>query len=335
MSALPEPFSKSYNPLHQDQELATDEGGAYLSESNSDTPDQPMSIDDGASHSLGISPMLHHPPARPNATAVPTSTPSTGVVEDAIAYPQPIPPPSEPKQYRAIGLVRGRYTPSDTQLNRGILLTTDGISLDAVLLGRVISLIKKHLDLEQDHLWVVYPRTRDNETGLHLQIMGVWEPEGLSNQDGTGLNLAVSQQSAASLQDGYFSIRGEVVYQSQDQSYIVVRIRQSPRKGSNQAKTFKLRLEGALPSRAVGYFWNLDVQRQGNRLVIHRASSVGILPPKKVKRTQTRDQHSATKQSNFSKPVRLRDTKPSPPEPKRRSERVEKPIKQNSRSANP
>lgn len=331
MSSLPEQFSKSYKPLHQDQGLATDKGGIYLSKSNPDTPDQLMNSDDGANRSLEISPMLHHPPARPDATAPTSALPTS--VEDAIVYPQPIPPPSEPKQFRAIGLVKGRYTPSDNQLNRGMLLTTDGTSLDAVLLGRVISLVKKHLDLEQEHLWVVYPRTRDNEIGLHLQILGVWEPEELSNNQ--GLNLAGPQQSPASLQDGYFSIRGEVVYQSPDESYIVAKIRQSPRKGSTQAKTFKLRLEGALPSRAIGYFWDLDVQRQGNNLVIHRASSVGVLPPKKAKRTQPRDQHPVARQSNFTKPVRLRDANPSPPEPKSPSRWVEKPIKNSSRRANP
>jgi len=291
-----------------------------------------MSGKDEASYSMETPPKLHHPPARPDATAPTSALPTS--TEGEIAYPQPIPPPSEPKQYRAIGLVRGRYTPSETQLNRGVLLGADDTLLDAVLLGRVISLVKNHLDLAQEHLWVVYPRTRDHETGLHLQIMGVWEPEELNHNPETDFNL-VPQQPTASLQDGYFSIRGEVVYQSQDQSYIIVRIHQSPRKGSTQAKTFKLRLEGTLPDRAVGYFWDLDVQRQGNTLVIQHASSVGILPPKKVKRsTSTKDQRPATKQRHFSQPVRPRDSKPLPPEPRRRSERVEKPIKNNSRSAN-
>jgi hypothetical protein len=88
-------------------------------------------------------------------------------------------------QYRAIGLIRGTYTPDeDDQLNRGSLTTEEGVAIEAVLLGRVTSLVKKHLDLTTPHLWVVYPRTRRSEDDaedqdLHVQIVGVWEPETL------------------------------------------------------------------------------------------------------------------------------------------------------------
>jgi hypothetical protein len=114
------------------------------------------------------------------------ATPSTSTGEDATTDQrcQPIAPPSEPMQYRAIGLVRGTYQPTEAdQLNRGNLFTEDGAAIDAVLLGRVTSLVKKHLDLAVPHLWVVYPRTRRNDDNqdndLHLQIVGVWEPETL------------------------------------------------------------------------------------------------------------------------------------------------------------
>ncbi|ASC73357.1 uncharacterized protein XM38_043220 [Halomicronema hongdechloris C2206] len=94
-------------------------------------------------------------------------------------------------QYRAIGLVRGIYSPSEEQFNRGLLTTEDGTSIDSVLLGRITSLVKKHLTLETPHQWVVYPRTRTDDSedsqdlDLHLQIVGVWEPEtlGLPGED--------------------------------------------------------------------------------------------------------------------------------------------------------
>ncbi len=92
----------------------------------------------------------------------------------------PIPPPSEPMQYRAIGLVRGRYKASSEQFTQGSLVTSDGVELNTVLLGRIMSLVKNHLDLEQEHLWVVYPRTRQENEQLHIQIVGVWEPENLA-----------------------------------------------------------------------------------------------------------------------------------------------------------
>jgi hypothetical protein len=93
---------------------------------------------------------------------------------------QPIPPPSEPMQYRAIGLVRGSYKASAEQLTQGTLVATDGTEVNAVLLGRIISLLKNYLDLEQEHLWVVYPRIGQKDESLHLQIVGVWEPDRLS-----------------------------------------------------------------------------------------------------------------------------------------------------------
>jgi hypothetical protein len=96
---------------------------------------------------------------------------------------QPIPPPSEPMQYRAIGLVRGRYAASEEQFTQGFLVTPDAAQIDAVLLGRIMSLVKNHLDLEQEHLWVVYPRTRQENDKLHLQIVGVWEPEKLAKSE--------------------------------------------------------------------------------------------------------------------------------------------------------
>ncbi|HEY9658155.1 MAG TPA: hypothetical protein V6C65_06860, partial [Allocoleopsis sp.] len=69
--------------------------------------------------------------------------------KEALSRQQPIPAASEPMQYRAIGLVRGKYVASEDQFTRGTVETDDGVTLGAVLLGRVMSLVKKHLDLEQ------------------------------------------------------------------------------------------------------------------------------------------------------------------------------------------
>ena len=58
----------------------------------------------------------------------------------------PIPPVTEPLQYRAIGVVRGVYKPKeDDQLTRGILLDADGNELETVVLGRVLTLMRRHL----------------------------------------------------------------------------------------------------------------------------------------------------------------------------------------------
>ena len=308
---------------------ASDESRNYssLSDHGASEPVRPSrSNHDGANFPEAPQLDLRHPPVRSRPT-----TPAGAVENSLIHYQQPIPPPSEPMQYRAIGLVKGRYVPSERQLNRGILSTQEGSPVEAVLLGRVISLVKKHLDLEKDYLWVVYPRTRESQAGLHLQILGVWEPEQLS-QDEPPQIADASLISSPTLTDGYFSIRGEVVYQSPEHNCVVVKIRQSPRKDSEQEKSFKLKLEGVLPDRAVGYFWNLEVHRQQDRLQINQASAVAIVPPKKVKKLNRGERPVLNQQRKFAKPVRTHDAKS--PEPKvgggRQVERPNKPIKRSN-----
>jgi hypothetical protein len=62
-----------------------------------------------------------------------------------------------------------------------VIETADGTAIEAVVLGRVLTLMRRHLDLDEPHLWVVYPRSRDEEQ-LHLQLVGVWEPRTLSSE---------------------------------------------------------------------------------------------------------------------------------------------------------
>jgi len=229
-----------------------------------------------------------------------------------IARQQPIPPPSEPMQYRAIGLVRGRYVPTSEQFTQGALVTPDNIELDAVLLGRIMSLVKNHLDLEKDHLWVVYPRTRQENDNLHLQIVGVWEPEKLavnrqpneespeSTQTDTAIGRSPSSGKSkddsssptskeqaeeltpsSEIPDGGFSVRGEVVYQSFDAGNLVVKIKQAPRKTDDKPKYFKLKLTGKLETKAVGKFWDFQVQREADLLIIEKAEFIADLPKKR------------------------------------------------------
>src|SRR4028118_1329030 len=205
----------------------------------------------------------------PNTTSSDSDTTvdSTGTMPLDVQRQQPIPPPSEPMQYRAIGLVRGQYMPSAEQLTRGTLLASDGTLIDAVLLGRVMSLVKNHLSLDQSHLWVVYPRSRQEDGNLHVQIVGVWEPEKLNQTTSSEVpdSEEASEKSPGEtspevsepevspvLKDGYFSIRGEVIYQSRDEEQVIIKIKQSPRKETEKTKFFKLKLNGFLGERVVG-----------------------------------------------------------------------------------
>ncbi|MBD3884400.1 hypothetical protein IFO70_21900 [Phormidium tenue FACHB-886] len=246
------------------------------------------------------------PSSAPATEAAPSPAAETEEAVVAISRQQPIPPASEPMQYRAIGLVRGKYIPSEEQFTRGTLLTEDGTPIDSVLLGRVMSLVKKHLDLEQPHLWVVYPRTNEREYSLHVQIVGVWEPENLkkvdidveeaepgdelteeATEEPTEEPMAVEPSSvtqaddSADLDDRYFSVRGEVVFYSPENEQLLVKIRRSPRQGSDQSKAFKVVLKGKLEGKSVGYFWDFNVKRETNLLVVQDATLIKIVPPQK------------------------------------------------------
>ena len=245
-------------------------------------------------------------------TTEPTHTEATSDATKANRQ-QPIPPPSEPMQYRAIGLVRGRYQASTEQFTQGTLLATDGTELEAVLLGRVISLVRNHLDLAQEHLWVVNPRTGQREDSLHLQIVGVWEPEKLAQQSTSyesGLESGESEEKASTeIEDGYFSVRGEVVFQSAADGQLVVKIKQAPRKELDKPKHFKLKLVGGLDVKAVGQFWDFQVTRQDNNLLVQQSEAIATLPkPKPRKKFPPRPGSKPSNRGNFDSPRPVRKT---------------------------
>jgi hypothetical protein len=227
----------------------------------------------------------------------------------------PIPPASEPLQYRAIGLVLGKYLPSAEEFNQGTLLADDGAVIDAVILGRIMSLIKNHLDLEQSHLWVVYPRIRKEDNKLHAQIMGVWDPRLVIKPLHVDDTSAVTTDSppvdlqtiptleTSGIPNSYFSIRGEVIYQSRETKEIFVKIRQAPKKKTEEERYFKIRLVGDLPQKLVGNFWDFDAIRVDNDLTIRSGQFVAAIrakPPRKGGGKPTGDPDS---KKPFRKPL--------------------------------
>ncbi|MFQ6538032.1 MULTISPECIES: hypothetical protein [Aphanothece] len=173
----------------------------------------------------------------------------------------PIPPVTEPLQYRAIGVVRGTYVPTDPdQLTRGAIQTADGTAIEAVVLGRLLTLMRRHLDLSQPHLWVVYPRSRE-EQGLHLQMVGIWEPSTLA--DG-----ALADELPEG--DDYFSVRGELIYTRPETGDLVVKVRQMPRGDGSRPVPFKLQLKGEVPLEHLRHFVSLNLRRQGQELQLEQ-----------------------------------------------------------------
>ena len=181
----------------------------------------------------------------------------------------PISPVTEPMQYRAIGVVRGTYVPEDPeQLTRGSIQAEDGSSIEAVVLGRVLTLMRRHLDLSKPHLWVAYPRYRDAGK-LHLQVVGVWEPSTLA-EDGGADQLPEG--------DDYFSVRGELIYTRPEQGDLVVKIRQQPRADGSRPTPFKLQLKGEIPPDHLRHFVALDLRRQGQELQLEGHEVIGPVP---------------------------------------------------------
>lgn len=196
----------------------------------------------------------------------------------------PIPPVTEPLQYRAIGIVRGQYMPNDPgKFTRGRLVDIDGFELEAVVLGRVMTLMRRHLDMNEPHLWVVYPRCRESDF-LHLQIAGIWEPTTLSslqkneNNSNGQETIPVSVLDQIPEGDDYFSIRGELIYTKPDTEDLVLKIRQRSRADGSRPLPFKLNLKGKIPLENLRHFVSLDVRRRGNQLCLEEHKILAPMP---------------------------------------------------------
>jgi hypothetical protein len=275
----------------------------------------------------------NQPPSRPEAATRPAKPIKRPKKPDPADYPPlppmlqltgntPIPPASEPLQYRAIGLILGKYVPSEEEFNQGMMLADDGAIIDAVILGRIMSLIKNHLDLEKSHLWVVYPRIRKEDNKLHAQIMGIWDPQlaiapiDLTPDDPESSDPQTGQIDeppaelptipsieTLGIPSSYFSIRGEVIYQSRETREIFVKIRQAPKKKTDEERYFKIRLVGDLPQKLVGNFWDFDVLRVDNDLEILSGQFVAPLRAKQPRKGGGRPPSDGGSAKPYKKPL--------------------------------
>ncbi|WP_413682801.1 hypothetical protein [Prochlorococcus sp. MIT 1011] len=200
----------------------------------------------------------------------------------------PIPLVTDPLQYRAIGMVRGIYKPQDNDnFTRGALIDSKGNEIDSVLLGRVITLVRNHVSLEKPHLWVVYPRCRNNQN-LHLQITGIWEPSTLKKDliEKERLNKAsIPKVDSDDLSEGddYFSIRGELVFTKPEDKEVVIKIRQKPRNQQKKALPFKVNLKGEVPINYLKHFISLNVRRIDYQLLIEDFQVIGPITQQPIK----------------------------------------------------
>lgn len=184
-------------------------------------------------------------------------------------------PPIMPLEFRAIGIVRGRYLPSQKKITRGTIVMEDGTILPANLTETAGWLIKLKPELiETEHVWVAWPRTDENV--LHMQLKN--------------LRLPLEGQTIEDVSAGvdYFSVRGEIVNQDPHTGTINIRICRNivpPEKQLRKKyQPFILAIEGFLPGKVDGQFWDFDVSREGNKLILEDANFMAQivfeLPPK-------------------------------------------------------
>ena len=127
----------------------------------------------------------------------------------------------------------------------------NGVEIEAVVLGRVLNLMKRYLSMDKPHLWVVYPRSRD-AVNLHLQIAGIWEPSTLDNSKSEESKNILSKASLdqdldeISEGDDYFSIRGELIYTRPESNELVIKIRPQEVLQRQEVDVVVLKICGAL-----------------------------------------------------------------------------------------
>ncbi|KGF91047.1 MULTISPECIES: hypothetical protein [Prochlorococcus] len=178
----------------------------------------------------------------------------------------PIPKVTNQLQYRAIGIIYGKFNPQDTQqLNRGFLTDNKGEKIETVVLGKALSLLKKHIDLKKSYYWIVYPKNKSTQN-LHLQVVGIWDPYQLNHfpNDSSKTNFSKLLEELE-LIDNYFSVRGELVFVNAQKKEFVIKIYSSS-KQKIKNKNFKLVIKGELSLELLNSFISLDVIRDGNSL---------------------------------------------------------------------
>ena len=179
----------------------------------------------------------------------------------------PIPKVTNKLQYRAIGIVNGKFIPNDNEeLNRGYLTDNKGEKIETVVLGKALSLLKKHIDLKKSYFWIVYPKNK-NTQNLHLQVAGVWDPYQLNDfsNDSSERNFSKLLEEL-DLKDNYFSVRGELVFVNTQNKEFVIKICSSSKLKNLKNKNFKLVIKGEISLDLLNSFVSLDVIRDGSSL---------------------------------------------------------------------
>lgn len=180
------------------------------------------------------------------------------------SQPPDFPKPAHPTEYRSVGVIQGRYLPSEEKPEVGLIQTLDGETFVTEMKQRLWQTFQEQLNLEQSYYWKVYPRTKDLK--LRFTIKGVRKESG-----------------PIPIKPDYFSIRGQVVRYNEKTGNIRVTIRSNRR--WSKLKPYGLRLEGFLPDASIGWFYSFEVERSGHQLLMIDAEKIAEIPkePEKPK----------------------------------------------------
>jgi len=179
----------------------------------------------------------------------------------------PIPKVTNQLQYRAIGIINAKFIPlSSEQFNRGFLIDNKDEKIETVVLGKALSLLKKHIDLKKSYFWIVYPKNK-NTQNLHLQVAGIWDPYQLNDfpNDSTKTDFSKLLEEL-DLKDNYFSVRGELIFVNTQKKEIVIKICSASKLKNLKNKNFKLVIKGEISLELLNSFVSLDINRDGNSL---------------------------------------------------------------------
>ena len=182
----------------------------------------------------------------------------------------PIPKVSNKKQYRAIGIVCGMYKPHENNLlNKGFIEDSNGLRIDAVVLGKALPVIKKFINFEKQYYWIVYPRNKDSNN-IHLQITGIWDPSNFKNNDDYKINKTHDLLLSLDLKDNLFSIRGKLIFINIQEKELIIKICPSNQSKNKKNKSFKILVKGEISMKYINSFVSLEVTRIENSLFLEK-----------------------------------------------------------------
>ena len=182
----------------------------------------------------------------------------------------PIPKVSDKKQFRAIGIVYGMYKPHENNLlNKGVIEDSNGLKIDAVVLGKALPVIKKFINFENKYFWIVYPRNK-NSNNIHLQIAGIWDPFNFKNNNEDNINKTHDLLLSLDLKDNLFSIRGKLIFINVQEKELIIKIYPSNKSKNQKNKSFKILVKGEISMKYINSFVCLEVMRLENSLFMEK-----------------------------------------------------------------